>query len=445
MSLNKFTDIGTKKQWMDINCNELKADSIIADTLIANGVDLAPTNGSGTVGYILATDGMGNVEWVPDSGGIGSVSYTGVGPTQVDEVVLYNGITGTTVKQSGLLVSKIMNTTGSTMTGDLNMGANNINLTTGLVDGVDVSTLPGQISAKLPLAGGTMTGNLTMTGSRIVSDNGTGAAPSYGFSSAPSTGLYLAGPSFPVVMGLSSLGVTTLYISSNQLSATVPLAINNITDYNPGNGTVINSVVIKTNSIDTLLAANLTIGANNASQVRLGNITNVTQLDSKLTYCNSNLQMVGVFENSGGFTQHGCMYFSNNLTVTNITAAGAYSTVAGTYILGNTRNFNLSLGNRLLYNGAVAGRFFVSVFISAIRDGVGLGFSSTVAISKNGNIESQSLTYQQLDDSTDFPTNYGCQAIVDLTAGNYLEVSITNNDNADDIVVRNLNMTVTQI
>lgn len=35
MSLNKFTDISVKKQWMDINCNELVATSFSVDTLDA--------------------------------------------------------------------------------------------------------------------------------------------------------------------------------------------------------------------------------------------------------------------------------------------------------------------------------------------------------------------------------------------------------------------------
>lgn len=40
MSLNKFTDIAVKKEWMDINCNELKATTFTTDTIITNSIEI---------------------------------------------------------------------------------------------------------------------------------------------------------------------------------------------------------------------------------------------------------------------------------------------------------------------------------------------------------------------------------------------------------------------
>ena len=35
MSLNKFTDINNRKEWMNINCNEIRCATLSADTLNA--------------------------------------------------------------------------------------------------------------------------------------------------------------------------------------------------------------------------------------------------------------------------------------------------------------------------------------------------------------------------------------------------------------------------
>ena len=100
------------------------------------------------------------------------VAFTGTPPVVVGEVVAFNSTNGKNIKETGVLSSNLAQTTGMTMTGDIVMGANNITLAGGgLVDGVDVSTLPASISAKLPLAGGTMSGVLNMGGQNITNGN----------------------------------------------------------------------------------------------------------------------------------------------------------------------------------------------------------------------------------------------------------------------------------
>ncbi len=255
MSLNKFTSSDPQKAWMKIGCDELKCGDIVANSIIGNGINLAPTNGAGSTGYILQTDGVGSCEWVPENGGLAGVNWVGTQPTQADEIAVFAGITGTTIKQSGVLLSDIED---------------------------DINDLNNEVAGKVNKTGDTMTGNLTMLNARILSDNGTTGAPAYSFSNATGTGLYLAGAGFPVVMGLSALGTTALYIASNGLSSPVPFSTDTITEYNPASGTNINSVLIKTNNIDCKNPATLTIGGTTASQINLGSVVSPVQVQGTL-------------------------------------------------------------------------------------------------------------------------------------------------------------------
>lgn len=178
-------------------------NSIHTGDLIVNGNNFNITNGLGSTGYVLATDGAGNLAWAPDNTGGSDVSFDGSAPTVDGELPLFSGITGRTIKESGVLLSDVQNDIDSRlkkdgtepMTGNLDMGINNI-VTSGLVDGVDVSGLPSAISAKVNKSGDTMSGNLNMGNfdiqniKKVLLNDGSPLDPSLSFTNSPLSGFY---------------------------------------------------------------------------------------------------------------------------------------------------------------------------------------------------------------------------------------------------------------
>ncbi len=105
------------------------------------------------------------------------VSYAG-GATTVGQLAVFDSTDGKIIKDGLKNVDQVCLTSGFNMEANIDMKGNNIVMGSGLVDGVDVSTLPGDISAKLPLAGGNMSGAIDMkineikTISRLTMDTG---------------------------------------------------------------------------------------------------------------------------------------------------------------------------------------------------------------------------------------------------------------------------------
>ena len=102
----------------------------------------------------------------------GSVGFNGVAPVSIGEVVAFGSTNGSQIRDTGVLYNNIVLKTGSTLTGDLVMNDKNITFTTGLCDGVDVSTLPGLITGKLNKSGDTMTGDLVMNDKNVTFTTG---------------------------------------------------------------------------------------------------------------------------------------------------------------------------------------------------------------------------------------------------------------------------------
>ncbi len=74
--------------------------------------------------------------------------------------------------------------------------------------------------SKLPLAGGTLTGDLIMSsGARMLLEDGSDGSPAMAFSSETSSGIYLSSPG---TWGFVSLGTPVLFLSSSKVEAQKP-------------------------------------------------------------------------------------------------------------------------------------------------------------------------------------------------------------------------------
>ena len=219
MSLNKLTDVERgKKAGLKIGCSHIEADIISVSSLSTTNIKsfgnlIATTDDSkeinfstpdqGTAGYVLHTDGTGNTYWDPPTQGCGNLVYNGTEAVQIGTFVKASSTDFTTLSNSKVIESAT----------ELNL--NGLNMTnTGTINGVNLSTLSSQTSTntseitqlqnnKLSLNGtSTMSGDLNM-GSNNITNTGT------------INGLNLAMMSSQIGTNTSNISTNTSQIGTN--------------------------------------------------------------------------------------------------------------------------------------------------------------------------------------------------------------------------------------
>lgn len=146
--------------------NELKVDG---NTNIGGNNYVTPNLGA--VNYSLHTDGAGNTFWSPDATGGSGVVYSGIPPTAVGQLALFNDLGGGSVKQSLIVDDGVnFNINGQNITNVTSMNVDTIDektlnngvnvdgvlLKDGLVDGVNVGSIGTdflKVDGSIPMAG----------------------------------------------------------------------------------------------------------------------------------------------------------------------------------------------------------------------------------------------------------------------------------------------------
>lgn len=142
--------------------------------------------------------------------------------------------------------------------------------------------------------------------------------------------------------------------------------------------------------------------------------------------------------NSRGFSY---IYFNNNVTLTNFSAIGAFSKIAGTTTVVNEKRFTATgTDNRITYNDVVPIVADVTVIIGAKAPENGSEYS--IAIAKNGTVITAPIASMgSATNNQVFQITLNTE--VDLVTGDYLEVFIKNNTSAISILVNDLQFRVT--
>lgn len=130
------------------------------------------------------------------------------------------------------------------------------------------------------------------------------------------------------------------------------------------------------------------------------------------------------------------MTMQGNATATVIAAPATPVKVAGTTTLGDlSQKFDHS-NNRLTYTGAQA---------RVLRVSVVAGLTSTAAnrlglmVAKNGAVVADSASYQTTD-AAGLADSLYCQTVVELVAGDYLEVFASNSTAANNVTASSLSV-----
>jgi hypothetical protein len=333
------------------------------------------------------------------------VSYAG-GATVVGQLAVFDSTDGKIIKDGLKNVDQVCLTSGFNMEADIDMKGNNIVMGSGLVDGVDVSALPGDISAKLPLAGGSMSGAIDMktneikgvstlttsyavatflnldtnvliyapTNSRIdfntlagtaliLSDtdnysrhplgntDGTALLPAYTFELDSNTGFYRVGSGS---IGYSSDGVEKIRLSSTGLST------DTINEFTATAGVAIDNLTVKDGSIytGTYMTGTSIVKSRSAS----------ADINLFSTYVDASVMGIGCFisgvsgglyisrcDNNGGFGGVNLLNIQHSGDISLVQAGKAFSsdviktdTIQGksntTLSIGATTNASVSLG-----------------------------------------------------------------------------------------------------
>jgi hypothetical protein len=174
MSLNKLTSPDFNSA-LDIICKScdcqqakiaesLEVRDFFFDAVNGDKIELSTLENKGAVGAVLKSDGNNGVLWGSDISG--GVIYNGTLPTENGGLTLYSGIDGSTIKNSVLTETDLLNT-------ESKANSNESDITNIETDITDLQ------NDKVAKAGDTMTGNLTLSGTnelqtRFIQDNGGG-------------------------------------------------------------------------------------------------------------------------------------------------------------------------------------------------------------------------------------------------------------------------------
>ena len=133
MSLNKLYDetlgveLGFKIGCESMTCGTMTCGSIVmppGGDIDAHNIDVTNelkvdgytnfggnnyvTPNLGAVNYSLHTDGAGNTFWSPDDTGGSGIVYSGIPPTIIGQLALFNDLGGGSVKQSLILMMELI-------------------------------------------------------------------------------------------------------------------------------------------------------------------------------------------------------------------------------------------------------------------------------------------------------------------------------------------------
>lgn len=139
---------------------------------------------------------------------------------------------------------------------------------------------------------------------------------------------------------------------------------------------------------------------------------------------------------------YGEMYFQSNTTPTPIAASNTPIKVSGTYLSGELQGFTQVSGT-LTYTQSPTRRALVIVDLTASYDGTAQ--NTSFYITKNGSVVAKSKQSTYIGDTTPANRPNPCKCIIPLSLGDQLELWVANNDNANDIIVSDLNYSIQSI
>lgn len=126
----------------------------------------------GTNLQVLKTDGLGIVTWQTDIAGSGDVIFNGIAPVVVGDLAVYGATDGKSIKESGTLETDLFLKTGTrAMTGDIAMGANNIN-NANLINGPSSRSIINMgVLDNILFSAGTAPERMTLSNTELKMDN----------------------------------------------------------------------------------------------------------------------------------------------------------------------------------------------------------------------------------------------------------------------------------
>ena len=265
MSLNKLTatqkglDLG-----LDIGCTTLECKSMIVDTLtmpvggdldahnitISNSltvtapatVDIGGNNyitpDLGQPNYSLHTDGAGSTFWSPDDTGSGDITYAGIPPTVVGQLVRFSSLDGKLANQSAIVDDGV--------TLDL-AGQSIVNVST--VDGIDLPILDGIVADNTSKINDLATDKLNRSGNQPMTgalDMGGFAITNVGVVDTVDVSAFKSDYDAKVDQSVKALS------SPGFISATLQGALYSdlIFETSPGLGVTVDGVLIKDGNVD---------------------------------------------------------------------------------------------------------------------------------------------------------------------------------------------------
>lgn len=161
-------------------------------------------------------------------------------------------------------------------------------------------------------------------------------------------------------------------------------------------------------------------------------ISGITSDDNKALWVNN----TGI----GNSSSTALMTMQGNATATTVTAQGTAYLASGTTTLDAavTSKFSMPQSNRLTYDGAINRQFRCTAIITC-TSGNNVQVGSYFA--KNGSLILSSETYTTTD-GNGRRENVAIQTVVELTAGDYIEVFVENDTNTTDITVSDLSVII---
>ena len=150
-----------------------------------------------------------------------------------------------------------------------------------------------------------------------------------------------------------------------------------------------------------------------------------------------------LFQNCKGINNSaeiGQMYYTNNTVQNPIATTNVFEKILGTTTPSTINQKFDHANNRLTYTGGIARAFRATAFVSA-QSITTNNTTILIRIAKNGTTIAESEA-QSTTSATGRNENFPCQAIVELTANDFLEVWIANATNANNLLVTELNMIV---
>ena len=161
-------------------------------------------------------------------------------------------------------------------------------------------------------------------------------------------------------------------------------------------------------------------------------ISGITSDDNKALWVNN----TGI----GNSSSTALMTMQGNAAATTVSASGTAYLAAGTTTLDSavTSKFSMPQSNRLAYDGAINRQFRCTAIIT-LTSGNNVQVGNYFA--KNGSLILSSETYTTTD-GNGRRENVAIQTVVELTAGDYIEVFVENDTNTSNITVSDLSVII---